>query len=296
MTEIWNLIFLDPIMNVMIVLANIFGSFGLSIIAITIIVRLIMIPLTFRQLKSTKRMQDMQPRIAELQKKYAKDKQKLSEETMKLYKEVGMNPIGCIWPWLIQLPVWIALFQSIRQALAASPEDLLNLSQHLYSWSIVNRTIPLPSNFLWFSLAIPDQLYILPVLVGVTMWLQQKMTATPSVDPSQKRTNMMMQIMFPILFAFITIQFPSGLGLYFVVSAVVGIIIQYFVTGWGGLTWFNKKTTAIPALAQPRQKKSGTTVVEGKVDKKKKKITNEMEKLPEPKDDNNDDDNKTEDS
>lgn len=252
MGAIWDLIILNPILNVVILMANAFaGSFGLAIIAVTVIVRLAMIPITLRQIRSTRAMQEIQPKMKELQKKYGNDRQKLSEETMKLYKEYGISPLGCVWPMLIQLPIWIALFQSIRQALAASPHDLLELSRHLYSWGIVNQAVPLDHSFLWLNLALPDPYYILPILVGVTMWVQQKMTAQPNPDPSQKGTNMMMQIMMPLLFAFITLQFPSGLGVYFVVSAIVGIIIQYFVVGWGGL--IPSRATPAPTLKQSKK-------------------------------------------
>ena len=127
MIELWNLIILDPILNGLIALSSIlFSNFGLAIIALTIIVRLILWPLTKRQLNSTKAMQEMQPKIQELQKKYAKNQQKLQQEMMKLYKEAGMNPMGCIWPMLVQFPIWIALYQSIIKALATTPENLLN--------------------------------------------------------------------------------------------------------------------------------------------------------------------------
>ncbi len=236
MTEIWNFIIQNPFDNVLIVLADVFaGSFGLAIIFITILVRLVMIPITLKQLRSTRAMHEIQPKLKELQKKYGTDRQKMSEETMKLYKEHGISPLGCVWPMLIQLPIWIALFQSIRQVLAVTPSDLLGLSKHLYSWAVVNQSVPLDNNFLWLNLAQGDPYYILPILVFVTMWVQQKMTAQPNPDPAQKTQGLMMQLMFPALFAFITIQFPSGLGVYFVISAVVGIVIQYFVMGWGGL-------------------------------------------------------------
>jgi YidC/Oxa1 family membrane protein insertase len=260
--EIWNVILLNPIMNLTIVLANFFGgSFGLAIIAITIIVRLAMFPITKKQLKSTKAMHEIQPKLKALQKKFGGDRQKMSAATMALYKEHGISPLGCVWPMLIQLPIWIALFQSIRQALAATPHDLMALSSHLYSWGVVNQNIPLESNFLWLNLATPDPYFILPILVGITMWVQQKMTAQPTDDPAQKKSNMMMQLMFPAMFAFITLQFPSGLGVYFVVSAIVGIIMQYFMMGWGGLV----KSKPMPTYKQSR-KQIEESVIDSKVE------------------------------
>ena len=148
MIEVWHLIIGNPVLNVLIALSHILsGEFGLAIIALTIIVRLISWPLTKRQLNSSKALQDMQPKIQELQKKYGKNKQKLQEETMKIYKEAGVNPLGCLWPMLIQLPIWIALYQAIMRALATTPENLLDLAHRLYSWDIVNQAIPLNSHF-----------------------------------------------------------------------------------------------------------------------------------------------------
>jgi YidC/Oxa1 family membrane protein insertase len=235
--EVWNFIIGSPVLNVLIALTNLLGgSFGLAIISLTIIVRLISWPLTKRQLKSSKAMQDMQPKIQELQKKYSKNQQKLQQEMMKLYKEAGVNPLGCLWPMLIQLPIWIALYQAIMRALATTPENLLDLAQRLYSWDIVNQAIPLSSNFLWLDLGQPDPYLILAIIVGGTMWVQQKMTQAPAADPRQQSTNRMLTLMMPLMFGFLTLMFPSGLALYWAVSNIIAIITQYFVTGgWGYL-------------------------------------------------------------
>ena len=237
MIEVWHLIIGNPVLNVLIALSHLLsGSFGLAIIALTIIVRLISWPLTKRQLNSSKALQDMQPKIQELQKKYGKNKQKLQEETMKIYKEAGVNPLGCLWPMLIQLPIWIALYQAIMRALATTPENLLDLAHRLYSWDIVNQAIPLNSHFLWLDLGQPDPYMILAIIVGGTMWVQQKMTQAPTVDPRQQSTSRMMLLMMPLMFGFLTLMFPSGLALYWAVSNIIGIITQYFFTGgWGYL-------------------------------------------------------------
>jgi YidC/Oxa1 family membrane protein insertase len=235
--SVWYLIIANPILNVLVALTHLVGgNFGLAIIVLTVIVRLISWPLTKRQLNSTKAMQEMQPKIQELQKKYGKNQQKLQQEMMKLYKEAGVNPLGCLWPMLIQLPIWIALYQAIMSALAATPESLLGLAQRLYSWGIVNQAIPLSSKFLWLDLGQPDPYLILAIIVGGTMWVQQKMTTAPAVDPRQQSTNRMMTLLMPLMFGFLTLMFPSGLALYWAVSNIIGIITQYFVTGgWGYL-------------------------------------------------------------
>ena len=236
MTDPWSLIVLNPVLNVLIALSSVLGgNFGLAIIALTVIVRLALLPLTLKQLKATKALQGMQPKIQELQKKYGKSQQKLQQEMKKLYAEAGVNPLGCLWPMLVQFPVWIALYQSIMRALATTPDSLLDLSRHLYSWPVVTQAIPCGSQFLWLNLGYPDSTLILAVIVGGTMWVQQKMVTGPSPDPRQQSMNRMMQMMMPLMFAVFTLMFPSGLALFWAVSNVIGIVIQYFVTGWGYL-------------------------------------------------------------
>jgi YidC/Oxa1 family membrane protein insertase len=234
--DVWNLIIGNPVLNVLIALSHLLsGEFGLAIIALTIIVRVITWPLTKRQLKSSKALQEMQPKIQELQKKYGKNQQKLQQETMKLYKEAGVNPLGCLWPMLVQLPIWIALYQAIMGALATTPDNLLDLAHRLYSWDIVNQAIPLNSHFLWLDLGSSGD-FILAIIVGGTMWVQQKMTQAPAVDPRQQSTSRMMTLMMPLIFGFITLMVPSGLALYWAVSNIIGIVTQYFFTGgWGYL-------------------------------------------------------------
>jgi len=239
--DVWYLIIGNPVLNVLIALSHLLsGSFGLAIIALTIIVRLISWPLTRRQLKSSKAMQDMQPKIQELQKKYGKNQQKLQQEMMKLYKEAGINPLGCLWPMLVQIPIWIALYQAIIGALATTPENLLDLAHRLYSWDIVNQAIPLNSQFLGLDLGLIGSAQtgglFLAIIVGGTMWVQQKMTQAPAVEPGQQSTSRMMLLMMPLLFGFITLMVPSGLALYWAVSNIIGIITQYFfIGGWGYL-------------------------------------------------------------
>ena len=249
MVELWNGVILQPVLNSLIALSEVvLSNFGLAIIVLTIVVRIALFPLTVRQTKSTKAMQSLQPKLQELQKKHGKNQQKLQQETMKLYKEAGINPLGCLWPMLIQLPIWIALYQSIMRALAATPENLLDLSQHLYSWAIVGQAVPLNEDFLWLQLSQPDRTLVLAILVGGTMWVQQKMVTGPATDPRQQSMTQMTTLMMPLMFGMFTLSFPSGLALYWVVSNIVGIAIQYFVTGgWGYLT--------MPSILKPASAK-----------------------------------------
>ena len=231
----WELIIQQPVINILIMMSHyLAGSFGLAIIALTIIVNAIIWPLNLRQIRASKAMQDLQPKLAELQKKYAKDKQRLAQEQMRLYKESGMSPAGCLLPMLVQMPVWIALYQSVMLSLAVAPEGLLNLSRYLYPWPEVYAILPLSNDFLWLNLAQPDM--FLAILVGGTMWLQQKMATPVSPDPKQAAQSQMMLWMMPLMFAFLALSFPSGLSLFWVTSSVVRIAMQYYVTGWGALT------------------------------------------------------------
>ena len=268
MIEAWNFILLQPMLNFLIILSSIFfNSFGLAIIVLTIIVRLVMLPLTLRQLRATRAMTSLQPKLAEIQKKYAKDRDKLQKEMASIYKEAGVSPLGCLWPLLIQLPIWIALYQSIMRALAATPEDLLGLSQVLYAIPLVNQTVPLDQSFLWLNLARPDSIFILAILVGGTMWMQQKMMTLPAADPRQQSMSRMMLWMMPLMFAFFTLQFPSGLALFWVMSNIIGIVMQYFITGWGGLEGTVQRWRAIlaraPAPAAPVVTEGGLETAEG---------------------------------
>ncbi|MCH7744505.1 MAG: membrane protein insertase YidC [Chloroflexi bacterium] len=235
--DIWNAVIIDPMVNSLVLLYSIFfNNFGVSILIFTVMMRGVMFPLTVRQSRQMKKMTEIQPKVKEMQERYGKDRQKISSETMKIYKENGVNPIGCLGPMFLQFPIWIGLYRSILQILPASPDSLVGLSGHLYSWlPRVHEVIPLNSQFLWLDLALPDPI-ALPIMVGASMYLMQKMTVMPSADPRQASTNRMMLWMMPLMFGFFTTSFPSGLALYWIVSNIVGVIIQGFITGWEPLT------------------------------------------------------------
>ena len=216
--------------------ALLFSNFGLSILLFTGIIRLVTLPLTLRQLRQTRMMSLLQPKMKALQAKYAGDRQRIGQETMRMYREAGINPLGCLGPMLIQFPIWIGLYQALIVTLPGTPESLVNLSQQLYGWlPAVHAVVPLNSNFLWLDLAKPDSLPVMAVLVGTSTWIQQKMTIVPSADPRQASTNRMLLWMLPLMLAFFTFQFPSGLAVYWVASNAIGVGIQYFISGWGPL-------------------------------------------------------------
>ena len=248
-----------PMTNFLVLLSRLsFGSFGIAIIIFTLIMRGLTWPLTRQQLRASRAMQVVQPQVQALQKKY-KDPKRRSEETMKIYKEAGMNPLGCIWPMLVQFPIWIALYQAIRFTLGSSPEGLLNLSQRLYPWAFLRTAAPLETQFLWMDMGQPDPTMIMAVLVGASMWVQQRMMtpANPSADPQQQQMNQTMLWMMPLMFAFFTLQFPSGLALYWVATNVVSVILQYFYLGPSNVSWrriFSLSSASAPAAAPAKQK------------------------------------------
>src|SRR3972149_10731623 len=123
--NVFDLVLIDPMTNVLVLLATVFaGSFGIAIIVFTFIIRGLTFPLTIRQIRASRAMSAIQPRMQEIQKKY-KDPRRRSEETMKLYREAGVNPAGCLLPMLIQFPIWIALYPTIRVVLGSPPHSFI---------------------------------------------------------------------------------------------------------------------------------------------------------------------------
>ncbi len=243
---LWTEIIMKPMVNTLTLIYTLFNNFGFSIILFTVIVRILMIPLQVRQVRQMKGMAEIQPRIKAIQEKYKdkKDKdnrQKMTSETMALYKQTGMNPIGCLGPMIIQLPIWIGLYRAIFKTVPPTPEGLANLSTYLYKWNPVINQLPINSEFLTMNLVDPVQstprlfMIMLPLLVGATTWLQQKMTTFNSGDARQQQTNKMMLWMLPIMFGFFTLSFPAGLAVYILFSNITGIGIQYFILNKMGL-------------------------------------------------------------
>jgi YidC/Oxa1 family membrane protein insertase len=227
--EFFNLLLVTPLINFLVLLNNLlFGSFGLAIIAFTIIIRVLTFPLTLRQLHQTRAMQSLQPRVQEINKKHS-DPKRRQEELMKAYREAGVNPLGCLGPMLIQMPILFALYWAIQRTLAISPEALENLSGRLYGWSYLQHAVPLEETFIGIDLRYPHLLLV--VLVGVTTWLQTKTTVMVTTDERAKAQQRMMLWMMPFMFAFFALSFPSGVALYWVVNAIVGIAFNIVTYG-----------------------------------------------------------------
>ncbi len=256
---IWDTLIVNPMINVMIVMEQLlFGSFGLAIVAFTILVRVATLPLTLRQLHSSRRMQELTPRIQEIQKKY-KDPKRRQEETMKLYREAGVNPLGCLGPMIIQFPIWFALYRVLTLTVGGTPETVAGLSHRLYNVSLIQDAVPLPTTFLWLDLGRQDTTYILVILVGITTWLQTKLSMASATAPQSaqtQQTNKMLLWMMPAMFAWFTLTVPSGLALYWTVTNIIGIVMNYFVYGWHRKDWRDIFRPGQPATDGPRPTRS----------------------------------------
>ena len=220
-------------LNRLIARAGIPYSYGWSIIAFTIIIKLVTLPLTFKQMQSTKAMQELQPQLQELQKKYAKDRETLAQKQMELYKEAGINPLGGCLPLLIQFPILIGLYSALYRL--AGIGELVN---QRFFWipdlSFPDATVGMK----WLSEAWQAKDWyqliaylVLPLLLVITQIVLQKMTQTATStgdDPQQAMMNQMM-LMMSLMFGYITLAVPAGLALYWVVSNLLSLIQQYFM-------------------------------------------------------------------
>ena len=227
--DIFTTVLLDPMINFLIILNNVlFDSYGLAIIAFTIVVRIVTFPLTLRQLNQTRAMQTLQPQIQQLQKKFT-DPKRRQQEIMKAYKGAGVNPLGCLGPMVLQFPVLIALFYAIRQTLAISPEALSNLYGHIYDWHFLEASVPLSTSFLGMNMA--ESNLIMVVLVGGTTWIQTRTAQTVVTDDRARAQQQMMQWLLPVMFMFFTFSFPSGVAVYWVVTTLVSIVFNIITYG-----------------------------------------------------------------
>jgi YidC/Oxa1 family membrane protein insertase len=194
---------------------SIIPNYGIAIILLTVLVRIATAPLTTRQMRSMAKMGTLQPRIKELQEKYADDRQRQSQEMMKLYKESGVNPLGGCLPILLQFPVFIGLYYALQSSI-----DLRQAP--FFGWI---RDLSAPEQVA--TLPVVDlPVRILPLIMGGSMVLQQRLTPSTSMDPAQAR--MMMTVM-PVMFTVLFYQFPSGLVLYWLVSNLLAVGHQYWL-------------------------------------------------------------------
>jgi len=194
-----------PLLDLLRMIYGYVGNYGVAIIILTTIVRLVLFPLTFKGMKSMKRMQQLTPRMKKLQEKYKNNKEKLNKEMMELYRKNRVNPLGGCLPMLLQLPVFFALYSSLSSAVELRHAPFI----------------------FWISdLSQPDGLGITPLLMGASMYIQQKMTPqTAMMDSTQAKVMQML----PFIFTIFTFTFPSGLTLYWVTSNILSIAQQQII-------------------------------------------------------------------
>ena len=248
----WDLI-LNPFVTILTWLyAALNQDIVLAIIVLTVIIRFLTYPLLARQQESSRKMQQLQPQLKKIQEKYKNDREKLSQAQMQLYRENKVNPVGGCLPLVIQFPILIGLYQAIFFALAATPLQLVDLSERLLIPGL-DSLIPLQRMWLGMDLTLPPTTnptyaLALPLLVLATTWGQSKLTmaVTKSGGDSkdkdddddsssgiggqaQAMTKSMTTIM-PLMFGFFSLSFSVGLSIYFVTSNLIGIV-QYSPQG-----------------------------------------------------------------
>ena len=242
--NLFNLIFTFPIFNALMMLYRVLGDFGLSIIVLTLIIRLILFPLTLKQLKSMKSTQALQPQMAEVRKKY-KDQRAQAEAMQTLYKEYGINPLGGCLPLLVQMPVLFGLFYALS-AVLRSAKTVQDINKLLYPFVPAFHHFPNIDlnwftfiNASWhFSLGTPDPTHVLPILAALATFLQLRMSqpknGTGATDAMSQQMKIM-QLISPVMVLFFGWSYAAGLALYWTVSSLFAMVQQYFVTGWGSL-------------------------------------------------------------
>jgi YidC/Oxa1 family membrane protein insertase len=199
----WFTIIAKPLLWFLKLTNKMTGNFGIDIIILSILIKIVFLPLTQISFKSMKEMQKVQPEMSRLKEQYKNDKARLQQEIMLLYKRRKINPMSGCLPMVIQIPVFIALYNALQ-------------------YTIEMRHAPF---FFWMKdLAAKDPIYITPIIMGATMVIQQKMTPT-AADPTQAKMFMLM----PVMFTFLFLSFPSGLVIYWLINNVLSIAHQYYL-------------------------------------------------------------------
>lgn len=224
----WDTLIVNPMINALLLFYNWLGNnFILAIAIFTIVIRVITLPLNMRQQRSMIKTQEMQPQIQAIQKKYKDNPQKMQEE----FRRIGYNPAdtltGCL-PTLIQFPILIGLYRAIIIVLGSTPQSLFELIPRVYPQINLASLIPVSNKFAWLNLSQPDPLFVLPIIVFASMFLQQKLL-TPTTQSTNQQDNpaaamnQSMQYTMPLMFGFFSLQFPAGLSIYFIMANIIGI-------------------------------------------------------------------------
>jgi YidC/Oxa1 family membrane protein insertase len=271
--EILTILFFNPLLNALMFFYKVlFSNLGFAIIALTIVLRVLIFPLNLKTLVSQRKVQHLKPHMDALKEKHKDDKMALSQAQMDLYKEHGVSPAGgCGW-MLLQLPFLFGFFYVLRFVVGLTGVEALN--QHLYTpWLYLPNLSALHFHFAWVNLGKPDPYYIFPVLAGLSQYFLSRLTLPPkpqavkasgsgSFEDALASTSQQMVYIFPIMTFIFTLQFPSGLALYWTVGNVFSIIQQSYV---------NRRHPAPAMPAATPQIVEGTIVDTHKSKKKKKK-------------------------
>lgn len=274
--NVFHYVFYEPVYNILMVLymaiAHVFpgGAFAISIVVLTLLLRGAMIPLTRKQLRSSRAMQELQPKLKELQARYKNDPQGLMQAQQALYKEHGVNPVSGCLPLLVQMPFIYALYDSFFTALKPSSASetvvhhLARINADLYPFVPHLQHMPLTA-FFWTDLATPDPLHILPVLAGLFTFVQLRMampvrkpTPAGARQDSMTQATSTMQYIMPFFTIFIAWSFPSGLSLYWVTSTIFSAAQQFFISGWGSL-FVGVPPSLLATLHLPEPKEASIT-------------------------------------
>ncbi len=200
----WFTFAAKPLFALLSWLYGIFGNWGWAIIALTLIVRAVLYPLTYKGMVSMQKMKELTPKMKELKEKYKSDPQRLNAATMEMYKKHGANPLGGCLPMILQIPVFFAIYRVLLNAVELQGAPWM----------------------LWIhDLSRMDQTYVLPILMGASMFFQQKLTPTNFTDPMQEKVMKFL----PIIFTFFFLTFPAGLVLYWFVNNLFSILQQFIV-------------------------------------------------------------------
>jgi YidC/Oxa1 family membrane protein insertase len=208
----WFNVIAKPLITVLNFFYGYVGNYGVAIVILTVIIKILFWPLSQKSYKSMEQMKKLQPMMAKIREKYKDDRQKMNQEMMQLYKTYKVNPAGGCLPMLLQIPVFFALYQALMGAIELRHAPFI-------------PTLPF-TDIVWLAdLSAKDPFYITPLVMGATMFLQQKMTPAPG-DPMQAKIMLLM----PVVFTFLFLSFPSGLVVYWLVNNVLSIFQQWLIT------------------------------------------------------------------
>ncbi|MBI2019631.1 membrane protein insertase YidC [Candidatus Daviesbacteria bacterium] len=264
--DFFNLIFLGPVINVLVLILqgllslNIPGALGFSIIILTVLIRFLVWPFMASQIKATKKMADLKPHLSALKEKHKNDKQALAQAQMALYKEHGVNPMGGCLPAIIQIPIFFALYQAIINILPGAGGHIDKINNLLY-FPQLKLPSTLDPNFFGLNLGVkPSEfgkyglfLLLIPLITALLTFIQSKMALPkpvghyPSDSPKEAKekegleesmgqVQSQMVFLMPLMFGYLVFTFPIGLAFYWNVYTILGIVQQHRVSGWGGMT------------------------------------------------------------